>query len=82
MKLNLDIDSFLSEYWQKKPLLIRNAIDKFTPPIDADELAGLAMEDDVESRIIDTLPNNWQLTQGPFKETDFDRKHPRAAIPR
>jgi 50S ribosomal protein L16 3-hydroxylase len=76
MKLNLDINNFLSEYWQKKPLLIRNAIDNFSPPIDANELAGLAMEDDVESRIIDTLPNNWQLHHGPFEESAFDRKHP------
>ena len=76
MKLNLDIDNFLAEYWQKKPLLIRNAIDNFTPPIDANELAGLAMEDDVESRIIDTLANNWQLHHGPFEESAFDRKHP------
>lgn len=76
MKLNLDIDNFLAEYWQKKPLLIRNAIDNFTPPIDANELAGLVLEDDVESRIIDTLPDNWQLHHGPFKDSDFDREHP------
>jgi 50S ribosomal protein L16 3-hydroxylase len=76
MKLNLNIDNFLAEYWQKKPLLIRNAIDNFTPPIDANELAGLAMEDDVESRIIDTLPDNWQLNHGPFKESAFERKYP------
>jgi 50S ribosomal protein L16 3-hydroxylase len=76
MKLNLDVDTFLSEYWQQKPLLIREAIKDFTPPIDADELAGLAMEDCVESRIIETLPDTWQLHHGPFNEADFDRKRP------
>jgi hypothetical protein len=35
---------FLRDYWQKKPLLIRQAIPDFESPIDADELAGLALE--------------------------------------
>ena len=76
MKLNLDVDNFLSDYWQQKPLLIRGAIEDFTPPIDANELAGLAMEDGVESRIIETLPDSWQLHHGPFGAGDFDRKRP------
>ena len=76
MKLNLNVDNFLSEYWQQKPLLIRNAIDNFTPPIDANELAGLAMEEGVESRIIETLPETWQLDHGPFDQADFERKRP------
>ncbi len=76
MHLNLDIDNFLAEYWQQKPLLIRNAVSNFSPPIDADELAGLAMEEAIESRIIDTVGQAWQLTHGPFKEADFDREYP------
>lgn len=76
MKLKLDIDNFLAEYWQQKPLLIRDAIDNFRPPIDANELAGLAMEKGVESRIIETLAQNWALYHGPFEEADFDRKRP------
>ncbi|MBE9538476.1 MAG: cupin domain-containing protein [Proteobacteria bacterium] len=76
MKLNLDIDNFLAEYWQQKPLLIRNAIPDFVAPIDADELAGLAMESEVESRIIETLPDNWGLYHGPFKEADYRRDKP------
>ena len=76
MKLNLNIDNFLSEYWQKKPLLIPNAVPNFVPPIDANELAGLAMEDDVESRIVETLPETWGLHHGPFEESDFARSTP------
>jgi len=76
IKLNLDIDSFLTEYWQQKPLLIRNAVSNFAPPISANELAGLAMDDNVESRIVDTLPNNWALHHGPFDEGDYVRDKP------
>jgi len=76
MRLQLNIDKFLQNYWQQKPLLIRNAIPFFKPPIYANELAGLAMEEDVESRIIETLPATWALHQGPFVETDFDRERP------
>ncbi|MBT7904422.1 MAG: cupin domain-containing protein, partial [Porticoccaceae bacterium] len=43
---------FLRDYWQKKPLLIRSAIADFEPPIDGDELAGLALEPEVESRLV------------------------------
>ena len=39
---------FLTEYWQKKPLLIRDAIPNFLSPITGDELAGLSLEKDVE----------------------------------
>lgn len=75
-RLNLNEEDFLAHYWQKKPLLIRGAIGSFSPPITADELAGLAMEEEVESRIIDTVNTNWQLHNGPFQEQDFDREVP------
>ncbi|MCW9030905.1 MAG: cupin domain-containing protein, partial [Gammaproteobacteria bacterium] len=49
---NFDITDFLKNYWQKKPLLIRSAFPDYQPPISAEELAGLACEDFIESRII------------------------------
>lgn len=69
----LDADTFLREYWQKKPLLIRNAFPGFVPCISADELAGLACEEDVESRLIENDPasGRWQLAQGPFQPDRF-----------
>ncbi len=64
---------FLAEYWQKKPLLIRGALTGFSSPITADELAGLACEDEVESRIVIEKGGNhpWELRHGPFQESDF-----------
>ncbi|HPG27644.1 MAG TPA: cupin domain-containing protein, partial [Myxococcota bacterium] len=43
-RLQLDREAFLARYWQREPLLIREAIPAFKPPLDAAELAGLALE--------------------------------------
>lgn len=66
-------EHFLAEYWQKKPLLIRHAFPNITPLIPADELAGLACEGDVESRLITQSPDQkqWQLQHGPFTDEIF-----------
>ena len=63
---------FMRDYWQKKPLLIRQAIPDFESPIDADELAGLALEEEVESRlVIEHGERPWELRRGPFAEDTF-----------
>src|SRR5476649_2356993 len=63
---------FLRDYWQKKPLLIRQALPDFQSPIDPDELAGLALEEEVESRlIIENGERPWELRRGPFAEDEF-----------
>ncbi len=70
---NLPLDAFLAEYWQKKPLLVRQALSGIQPPIAADELAGLACEEEVESRLIvqNAETDEWTLTHGPFVDADF-----------
>lgn len=66
------IDEFLREYWQKKPLLVRNALPDFTCPITPAELAGLACEPAVESRLIQEHGESpWQVRNGPFSEEAF-----------
>ncbi len=64
---------FLAEYWQRKPLLIRNALPGFQSPIEPDELAGLSLEEDIESRIVieQGAACRWELHQGPFTEETF-----------
>jgi 50S ribosomal protein L16 3-hydroxylase len=57
---------FMRRYWQKKPLLIRQAIPDIGAPLSRDELFALADHDDVESRLITHFRNKWQLEQGPF----------------
>jgi len=68
---SIDSGTFLSEYWQKKPLLLRAALPDFTDPITPEELAGLACEDDVESRLVFKSAMGWEMKQGPFTERDF-----------
>jgi len=70
---DLSLDKFLAEYWQKKPLLVRKAFPGCRPPIAADELAGLACEDQIESRLILYEENSgkWDLTHGPFNDETF-----------
>jgi 50S ribosomal protein L16 3-hydroxylase len=67
----ISAEEFLSEYWQKKPLLIRNAISDFQGLLSPDELAGLACEEDVQSRLISFNAKRWELEQGPFNEVRF-----------
>ena len=68
----LTAQTFLDEYWQKKPLLIRAGLIDFEVPLEADELAGMAMEEDVESRIvIENGKTPWETLQGPFDENTF-----------
>ena len=60
---------FLRDYWQKKPLLVRQAIPGFESPLSPDELAGLSLEEEIESRlVIEHGVQPWELRRGPFAE--------------
>jgi 50S ribosomal protein L16 3-hydroxylase len=71
---NLSVEEFLANYWQKRPVLIKQAFPNFKSPLDPDELAGLALQDDVLSRLILEKGGDypWQLKSGPFEESEFD----------
>lgn len=68
---HLTPSQFLAEYWQKKPLLIKQAIPNFKGLLSPDELAGLACEDDVQARIVEFKKGKWSAKHGPFDEDDF-----------
>ncbi|MGC4252345.1 MAG: cupin domain-containing protein [Sphingobium sp.] len=74
---DFDVGLFLLDYWQQKPLLIRNPWKDWTNPLDPDELAGLACESDVESRLILRGEGGWSLEYGPLAETRFRRLGPK-----
>ena len=65
--------TFLRDYWQKRPLLVRNAFPGFVSPIEPEDLAGLACEDGVLARLIehDQASDGWKVRHGPFAEADF-----------
>ncbi|MFW5332567.1 JmjC domain-containing protein [Hydrogenophaga sp. ZJX-1] len=62
---------FMRRYWQKKPLLIRNAFPDFKPFLNRQALFAMAAEEAVESRMIVSKPAGWQLRHGPFARTAF-----------
>ncbi|WP_199055103.1 cupin domain-containing protein [Aquitalea sp. ASV15] len=64
-------EQFLNEYWQKKPLLIRGALTDVGPHVDFKCLSELAMQDDVESRLIENRNGKWHLERGPFRPARF-----------
>jgi len=73
---DLSIEDFLANYWQKKPLVIRNAFPDFEMPFTAEELAGLTLDTDAPSRMIiehGLPPENkpWQVKLSPFEDEDF-----------
>jgi 50S ribosomal protein L16 3-hydroxylase len=70
---NFDVERFLRDSWQKKPLLIRNAWDSWSNPLEPDELAGLACEAGVESRLVTQSSDRWQLEHGPLPESRFGK---------
>lgn len=79
----MPIAEFIRDYWQQKPLLIRNAFPGFTSPISPDELAGLALEEDIESRLVIEKPHKtnplasaWSLEHGPLPDTIFSQLPP------
>ncbi len=66
-------EKFLSQFWQKKPLLVRNAITDFKGVVQAPELFALSLRDDVESRLVCRRGGAWHMQQGPFSRTQIAR---------
>ncbi|MCH9643835.1 MAG: cupin domain-containing protein [Gammaproteobacteria bacterium] len=76
-KLNftdINLDTFLRDYWQKKPVVLKQAMSDFASPLSAEELAGLSLEPEVESRIVVEQPNQtppWIIRKGPFTDDEY-----------
>ena len=65
---SLTPQQFLTQYWQKKPLLVRNALPGFVSSLSADDLAGMACEDEIEARLVQgKVGGRWKLEHGPFE---------------
>jgi 50S ribosomal protein L16 3-hydroxylase len=57
---------FMKRHWQKKPLLVRNAIPGFLPCVGRSELVALAGQEGVESRLIVDSDKGWKMKHGPL----------------
>ena len=62
---------FMRQYWQKKPLLIRQAVPGMQPLLARAALFAMAGQDDVVSRLITRAAKgeSWRLRHGPFART-------------
>ena len=69
---DFDSDSFLRDHWQKAPALICNPWTVWENPIAPEELAGLACEEEIESRLVVHADGDWSVEHGPLSETRFD----------
>lgn len=76
---DMPVETFVKDYWQKRPLLIKQCFPRFACPFDENDLAGLALEEAVESRIVFEKRQGkpWQLERGPFRDKQL-RKLPEA----
>jgi 50S ribosomal protein L16 3-hydroxylase len=67
----LSINEFLRDYWQKKPLLIRQAVPGFTGLLDPAQLISLSCSADAQARLVSNKRGKWHLLQGPFEAEDY-----------
>ncbi|MEN9712709.1 MAG: hypothetical protein RLY90_970 [Pseudomonadota bacterium] len=72
----LSAAEFMRDYWQRKPLLVRQALPGFSPLLTRAQLFELAQQPDVESRLVighDQGRRDWQFKRGPFKRRDLPK---------
>lgn len=72
----ISAEQFLSEYWQKKPLLIRAAMPEIDGLLHPEDIQALALEEHVTARLIkqkDKDPNQWSVKSSPLSKSDFQK---------
>ena len=72
----ISAEQFLAEYWQKKPLLVRNAMPEIVGLLEPDDVMELALDENVTARLIkqkDRDPNQWSVKSSPLLKADFQK---------
>jgi 50S ribosomal protein L16 3-hydroxylase len=67
---------FMRDVWQRKPMLIRQAIPGFQPDVTLDDIKTLARRDEAESRLIWHGDKGWKMKTGPFPRLSLPRQGP------
>src|SRR5690606_11097426 len=70
----LSPSNFMQRYWQRKPLLIRQAIHGFKPPLSIADIRQIVRREEVESRLIQKAGESWKMDWGPFARLPAMRK--------
>ena len=68
---DVGVARFMRDHWQRRPLLIRQAIPGFQPLLSQEALRALALRDDVESRVVSAFGGRWKLARGPFEPDEL-----------
>lgn len=69
-------EQFLTEYWQKKPLLVRNALPEIKNLLEPADVMELALDENINARLIkqkDKDPNHWSVKSSPLMKADFQK---------
>ncbi|MGE8540337.1 MAG: JmjC domain-containing protein [Acinetobacter sp.] len=69
-------EQFLAEYWQKKPLLVRNALPEIADMLEPNDVMELALDENITARLIkqkDRDPNQWSVKSSPLLKADFQK---------
>lgn len=69
-------EQFLAEYWQKKPLLVRNGLPEIVGLLQPQDVQELALEEHASARLIrqkDKNPNEWHVKSSPLTKGDFQK---------
>ena len=72
----ISAEQFLAEYWQKKPLLVRNALPEIAGLLEPDDVMELALEEHISARLIkqkDKDPEQWTVKSSPLIKGDFQK---------
>ncbi len=67
----LTVDEFLRDYWQKKPLLIRQAVPGFKGLLNPQQLIELSCLEDAQARLVKNVKEKWTLAHGPFEPSEM-----------
>jgi 50S ribosomal protein L16 3-hydroxylase len=77
---NLSPQAFLQEYWQKKPLLIRNAIPHFNNFLTKKNIIDLSANENAQARLVSFEKNKWSLAYSPFKKREIAKTNTCATL--
>ena len=69
----LSAQAFLRRHWQRRPLLVRNALPRLRGMLGKSALFELATRDDIESRLVERKGSRWNVTHGPLPRSRFAR---------
>lgn len=77
---NISPETFLAEYWQKKPLLIKNGLPQLIGMFEPSDIIELAQDEDATSRLITQKESKWSLKTSPFTPKDFNKLPPHCTV--